>query len=277
MDPAKAFGVLIRAGAERIAPFYLGAGTAPCGIPPLICMPTTAGTGSEVTVVAVVTEPLNNRKMVVRHASIAPAVALVDPVLTQTMPPGLTAATGMDALAHVLEAVTSRLANPPSTTLALDIIPRVVAALPRAVADGSDIEARTVMSYAATIAGLAFVSSRLHLGHAVGHSLGTAYHLPHGLACIVCMPAILAFLTPACEQQSAQIAAGFGVMVEDLPEALDDLLRRCGIPRLGSVLGAEADAIPGIVELIMGEERLIALSPRTPHADDWRTIVSASW
>lgn len=278
MDTAKALGVLISAGAEQIAPFYLGAGDrTPHGIPPLICMPTTAGTGSEVTPIAVVTESGSNRKMVVRHPSIAPAVALVDPLLTLTMPPKLTAATGMDALSHVVESITSKLANPPSTALALDVIPRIVEALPRAVADGGDIEARTAMSYAATAAGLAFVSARLHLGHAVGHSLGTAYHLPHGLACIVCMPAIMAFLAPALPTQIAQIAGAFGVAAADLPEALDDLMRRCGIPRLGAALGSEPVAIPSLIELVSGEERLINLSPRRPTVDDWQTIFSQSW
>jgi alcohol dehydrogenase class IV len=159
---------------------------------PLIAVPTTAGTGSEVTFVAIVTEPTTQRKLLVRHPVIAPHVALVDPDLAATLPPKLTMATGMDALAHALESMTSTMASPISDALAMQAIAVIVTSLPRLILAGHNPTDRAAMSQAATVAGLAFLSGRVHLGHAVGHSLGGVYHLPHGTACIVMMPQIIA-------------------------------------------------------------------------------------
>lgn len=276
MDTAKALGVLVASDARAIAPFFFGGSATPVGIPPLICLPTTAGTGSEVTYVAIVTERESQQKMLVRHPAIAPTVAIIDPKLSVTMPPALTAYTGMDALSHALEAMTSTLATPLSDSLALDAIPRIVAALPRAVEAGDDLEARAEMSYAALAAGLAFLNGRVHLGHAVGHSLGTAYHLPHGLACIVCMPAIMGLLHKACGPQLARIAAAFDVDAGDLPQALKAFMERCRVPRLGAALQTDASIVPSLVELVQTEQRLIALAPRQPSADEWAEMFTRS-
>jgi alcohol dehydrogenase len=277
MDTAKAVGVLVAAGAEAIAPFYFGASSTPVGMPPLICVPTTAGTGSEVTYVAIVTDSVTQRKMLVRHPSLSPTVALVDPHLSATMPPRLTAATGVDALAHALEALTSTLANPISDNLALDAIPRVVTYLPRAIARGTDTEARRELAYAATIAGMAFLSGRVHLGHAVGHSLGAVYHVPHGLACIVCMPGILELLVEACAHELNRVALVLGLAGrEDVPRAVEDLMRRCDVPRLGALIGHNADVIPQLVEHVQGESRLIGLSRRRPSDAEWTEIFARS-
>jgi alcohol dehydrogenase class IV len=277
MDTAKALGVLATAGVEHIAPFYFGGSATPRGIPPLICLPTTAGTGAEVTFVAIVTEPETGRKMLVRHPSMAPAVALVDPLLSASMPPALTAATGMDALAHALEAITSTMASPLSDALALDAIPRIVESLPCAVADGADAEARAQMAYAATAAGLAFLSGRVHLGHAVGHAIGGAFHMPHGLACIVCMPAILGLLAEACAAELARIAPALGAPdAAGVPGALEALMRRCGVPRLRAALGAHRPSIDDLVGLVQGEERLIRLSRHAPTAAEWAQVFERS-
>jgi len=277
IDTAKAVGVLAHAAAPSIDAFYLGAGRAPSGRPPLICLPTTAGTGSEVTEVAVVTDTALNRKMVVRHPTVAPDVALIDPSLCQTMPPRLTAATGSDALAHAIEALTSSMANPISDALALAAVQQVVTALPLAYRDGTDLAARTAMSTAATLAGLAFNHARLHLGHAVGHALGTAWHLPHGIGCVVCLPAIVDFLTPACPGAVASIAATCGTTVAELPATLTRLIRSVGIAGLGTWLAPAKSTGEVLVSLIAQETRLIALSPRQPTLADWAAIVHASW
>jgi alcohol dehydrogenase len=281
MDSAKALGALVVGGGERIAPYFIG-GSAPVrGIPPLICMPTTAGTGSEVTYVAVVTA--GAQKMVVRDPLLAPTLALIDPALTLSMPPRLTAATGMDALSHALEALTSSLASPLCDVLALDAIQRIALALPRAVDSGDDLQARSEMSLAALGAGMSFLNARVHLGHAVGHSLGTAFKLPHGLACIVCMPALLEFLRPTCGLQLAQIADALGVVgigdeeaAEHAAPALAALMRRCGAPGLGELADVDADDIPRLVELVLAEGRLIDLSRAQPSREEWAAIFEAS-
>lgn len=276
MDTAKALGVLAFSGGEAIAPYYFGGSQPVGGIPPLICMPTTAGTGSEVTFVAIVTA--NGEKRLVRDPRLAPHLALIDPALTATMPPALTAATGMDALSHALEAFTSTLANPVSDALALDAIRRIGRALPRAVERGDDMEARSEMSLTAYMAGMAFLNGRVHLGHAVGHSFGVAFKMAHGLACIVCMPALLAFLQPVCAPELAQIAAALDrpADAEEAPGAVADLMVRCGIPRLAEAAHVGKADVPRLVTIVQTETRLISLSRRQPSADEWAGIFEAS-
>lgn len=272
MDTAKALGVLALAGGDDVRPFFLGGPRAIPGIPPLICLPTTAGTGSEVTWIAVVTDAL--QKQVLRDPKIAPALALVDPALSASMPPGLTISTGLDALAHALETLTSSLPNPYSDALALDAAGRVARWLPRAVERGDDLAARGELALAATLAGLAFLNSRLHLGHAVGHALGTHHKLSHGLACGVCLPALLDFLRPAREAELARAAAAMGAA--DAPRAVAELLARVGAPRLGAAIEAGPADIPHLVAIVEAEQRLIGLSPRRPSAEDWAGIFAAS-
>lgn len=276
MDTAKALGVLAVGGGDAIAPYYFGGAEAVRGIPPLICMPTTAGTGSEVTFVAIVTA--DGEKRLVRDPLLAPRLALIDPALTVSMPPKLTAATGMDALSHALEAMTSTLANPASDALAVDAIGRIARALPRAVAQGDDMEARSEMSLSAYMAGMAFLNGRVHLGHAVGHSFGVAFKMAHGLACIVCMPALLDFLVPSCGPELARIAAAFGRPAEaaEAPRAVAELMERCAIPRLGAAANVGKDDIPRLIDIVQSETRLIGLSRQAPTVDDWATIFEAS-
>lgn len=276
MDTAKAVGMLAQAGAERIAPFYFGGSAVPAGLPPLICVPTTAGTGSEVTFVAIVTESGTQRKLLVRHPSIAPHLAIIDPLLTVSLPKSLTLATGMDALAHALEAGTSKLSSPISDLLAFDAIPRIVAALPRVLATPDDLEARSAMSYAALTAGMAFLSGRVHLGHAVGHALGGAYHLPHGLVCIVCMPAILRVLAPHCPTETTRIAALLGANDGDAAAALERLMQTCGTPRLSKLPGAGSASTDELIALVQGEQRLIGLSRYAPTEAEWARMIAES-
>jgi alcohol dehydrogenase len=269
MDSAKALGVLAMAGGEQIAPFFLGGAPIP-GMPPLICLPTTAGTGSEVTWVAVVTHELEKR--VLRDPKLAPALALVDPLLTLSMPPALTVSTGLDALAHALESLSSGFPNPYSDALALDAAARVARWLPRAAAHGDDLAARTELALAATLAGLAFLNARLHLGHAVGHSLGTHFKLSHGLACALCLPAILEFLAPARAEPLARAAAAMGG--DTAAGATAALMRELGVPGVAAATGTRD--LARLVAIVMAEERLIANSPRRPSRADWEQMIGAS-
>jgi alcohol dehydrogenase len=272
MDTAKALGVLAVGGGDDIVPYFFG-GPAPInGIPPLICLPTTAGTGSEVTFVAIITH--EGHKKLLRAPSIGPALALIDPALTLSMPPRLTASTGMDALAHSLEAMTSTVANPICDTLALDAITRIGRWLPRAVEQGDDIVARTELSLAALNAGMAFLGGRVHLGHAVGHSMGTVFHVPHGFACTMCMPALLTYLQPVCEEALARVGAALGN--PGVADAVSKLMAQCHAPLLGDALHVHKRDIPRLVEIVEGEQRLIGLSRRQPAAPDWAEIFAES-
>ena len=164
---------------------------------PLIAVPTTAGTGAETNAFGVVTDEAARRKFYVGHASTMPAAAILDPDLTIGLPPGATAATGMDALTHAVESYLSVRANPWSAGLALQVIGMVGEFLPRAVADGSDREARGQMLLAAHMAGVAMASTGLGACHAIGHALGGRFDVPHGVALTMVLPQVLSFSLPA--------------------------------------------------------------------------------
>lgn len=273
MDTAKAIGVLAATGDDDIVPYTFGGSKTPQGIPPLICLPTTAGTGSEITFIAIVT--FNGSKRIVRHPSIAPKLAIVDPNLGLGMPPQLTATTGLDALAHALEALTSTQSNAVTDEIALDAIARIGTWLPKAVEDGSNLEARTQMSKAATDAGLAFLNARVHLGHAVGHSLGTTFKIPHGFACAMCLPAILNFIHPVAKEALDKAAAALNH--HDSAKALQELMTQIKAPSLGEAVGVTAADIPDLIELVEStEQRLIGLSRLKPEPEDWQQIFEAS-
>lgn len=277
MDSAKLFGVLAAGGGSILDYPVPGATRAVPSIAPLICMPTTSGTGSEVTPIAVVTDLAANMKKAVVSPAIAPSLALVDPTLTISMPPRLTASTGMDALSHAIETMTSVFANPISDTLAVAALELIGRYLVRAVEDGSDIEARSGMSLAALMAGQAFPSGLLHLGHAIGHALGTAYHIPHGLACAVALPAALEFARPAVEGPLAKAAHALAPGSQMTgPAAVADLYRRVGLPSLSEAISVTRADIPKLIDVTMREDRLIVRCPIKPTVEDWARIFEQS-
>lgn len=282
MDSAKAMAVLVADGTDDATEYATVTGTrAIPPIMPLICLPTTSGTGSEVTNVAVVTDPMANMKRSLVSPYLAPSLALVDPALTVSMPPRLTASTGMDALSHAVETMTTVFANPVSDALALPAIELIGRYLERAVEDGNDIEAREGMSLAALMAGLAFPSGLLHMGHAVGHALGTAYHTPHGLACTVALPAALTFIETAVAEpldrvRRALLVSGRFSPDQTAPEMIRALYQRVGLPGLASAIGVTRDDLPMVADLVMREDRLIVRSPVKPTRDDWVRILEQS-
>src|SRR5215470_1361284 len=177
---------------------------------PIVAVPTTAGTGAETNAFAVVTDPATLRKFYVGHASSRPAAAILDPDLTLGLPPGATAATGMDALTHALESCMSSRANPWSDGIALQVIRMIAAHLPRAVADGADLEARSQMLLAAHLAGVGMATTGLGLCHAIGHSLGGRFDIAHGVALTMVLPGVLGFNLPACGERLAAVAFALG-------------------------------------------------------------------
>ncbi len=158
----------------------------------LIAIPTTSGTGSEATWATVISEP-SGRKMGLNSPELLPDIAIVDPLLAQKMPPRLTADTGLDVLTHAIEAYTCNLRNDFSDGLALKAMQLVFTYLPRAVANGDDMEARERMHNAATLAGLSFSNAMPALAHSLGHSLGAVFHVPHGRAVALFLPYTIQF------------------------------------------------------------------------------------
>lgn len=157
-------------------------------LPPFIAVPTTAGTGSEVTLVAVVADTQKHAKLSFTSYKLVPHVAILDPALTASLPPKLTATTGMDALTHAIEAYTSIQKNPVSDAFAVKAIELIAANLPVACREGSDVEARTNLALASLMAGAAFSNAMVGVVHAIGHSLGGLCRIPHGQAMMMLLP-----------------------------------------------------------------------------------------
>jgi acetaldehyde dehydrogenase/alcohol dehydrogenase len=160
----------------------------------LICIPTTSGTGSEVSPFAVISDKANGKKYPLTDYSLTPSIAIVDPEFTTNLPPRATAYTGMDVLTHAIEAYTSVMASDFTDGLALEAIKLVFAYLPRAVKDGkNDLVAREKMHNAATIAGMAFANAFLGLTHSLAHKIGAEYHLVHGQTCAILLPHVIRY------------------------------------------------------------------------------------
>ena len=181
---------------------------------PLIAVPTTAGTGSEVTRVTVVTDQQRDVKMMLMAEALLPHAAVDDPLLTITAPPGPTAAAGIDALTHAIEAYVSRRAQPLTDVLALDAIGAIAGSLPTAWKDGQDLEARDRMMWAQLQAGLAFSNSSVALVHGMARPLGAHFHVPHGLANAMLLPTVMRFSLPGAPVRYAAIARALGVATE---------------------------------------------------------------
>ncbi|QSO51321.1 iron-containing alcohol dehydrogenase [Alicyclobacillus curvatus] len=172
---------------------------------PLIAIPTTAGTGSEVTSVTVITNTKADIKMMIRQQALIPLAAIVDPMLTVSSPPKVTAATGIDALCHAIEAYISKRRQPLTDTLAMSAIQKIVNNISRAYAGGEDLEAREAMSIAAMEAGMAFTNASVCLVHGMSRPIGAMFHVPHGVSNAMLLPTVLAYSKDACTDRLANI------------------------------------------------------------------------
>jgi alcohol dehydrogenase len=212
----------------------------PAGIAPVVAVPTTAGTGSEVGRAGVITNEAVHTKKVIFHPKMLPAVVIADPELTVGMPPAITAGTGMDALAHCLEAYSSPFYHPMSEGIAVEGIRLVKENLPRAYSNGADIEARGHMMSAAAMGAVAFQKG-LGAIHALSHPVGAIYGTHHGLTNAVFMPYVLAFNRPAIEAKIDRLAAFLGLSGFDgFMDWVLDLRRDLGIPH--GLAGLKVDA-----------------------------------
>ncbi|RNL57920.1 iron-containing alcohol dehydrogenase family protein [Arthrobacter oryzae] len=178
---------------------------------PIVAVPTTAGTGAEVNAFGVVTDVQAHRKFYVGHVSALPKAAVLDPELTLGLPPKATAATGMDALTHAVESYSSLHPNPYSDGIALQVVSMVAEFLPRAVADGTDLEARSQLLLASHIAGVGFSHTGLGLVHAIAHPLGGRFNIPHGLALCLVIEDVLRLNLRTRLDRTARLAFALGV------------------------------------------------------------------
>ncbi len=246
IDCAKAIAVVARQGGA--ARDYVGPDKIGGDVLPLIAIPTTAGTGSEVTFSSVITDSQEKYKFSIKDPKIAPKVALVDPEMTLTMPPGLTAATGMDALTHAIEGFTANAAEPIADSAALYAIELITAYLRAAVSDGSNLEARAGMLLGSVLAGIAFSHSDVAAVHCVAEALGGKYDAAHGVCNAVVLPAVMEYNLDYCKDRYARIAAAMGLSYENVEEgarqavkAVQKLASDVRLPEFGSLGVQEKD------------------------------------
>lgn len=292
MDTAKLVSMILAHGGDPLD--YTGDCRIPGPVKPLICIPTTAGTGSEVSAAAVFTDTANHIKVSCLSPFLRPAFAIVDPLFTVSCPPKVTADSGIDALTHAIEgfcAVDNNLfplpsgeksvyqgRNPMANLMATEAITLIGQFLRRAVKDGTDLEARDGMALAATLGGLAFSNSGVALVHAMEYPVGGAVHVSHGAGNGLLLPFVMQFNMPKRISEFAQIAARLGAGLsaplrptEAAMAAITEVERLrvdIGIPTRLRDIGVTEEMLPGFAAKAFAIKRLMRVNPRMPHSED---------
>lgn len=262
MDTAKVVAVLL-SGEQPLSDMY-GVQQIRASRPPLILLPTTAGTGSEVTNVAVITTGATSKRGIAADPLYAD-MAILDPDLTLGLPKHPTAYTGIDAMVHAIEAYTNRRSkNPVSDALALTALKKLHGAILRACDEGSDVQARGDMLLGAMLAGQAFSNSPCAGVHAMAYPLGGMFHVPHGLSNAVVLPPVLRYNAPEAEHLYTEIAAHLGLTASSagLIDEMDRIAEAVGIERRLSELGISHDDVPAMSRDVAANDRLLPNNPR---------------
>ena len=250
-------------------------------LPPMIALPTTAGTGSEVGRSAVVTLQSSGQKAVLFSSSLIPNVAVLDPALSAGLPPRVTAATGMDALTHGIEAYCALGDHPMADAIAMQCVALTVSHLETAVHDGKDLDARGGMLKAATLGGVAFQKG-LGACHSLAHPLSAVLGMHHGLANALCLPAVLDFNRSTVMPKIARIARVMGVRAEDeetlafeCAGAVRSLRKKIGLPEGLAAAGVSEEVLPKLAERALADP-CHQLNPRPCTAEDMLALYRAS-
>jgi len=275
MDVAKAIAVLATNKGKAVD--YLGLNKVPGPGLPKIMIPTTAGTGSEVTFTSVFVRPDLKKKEGMNSPFLYPDLALLDPLLTVSLPPGPTASTGIDALCHAIESYTSINASPLSELLSMEAIALIAENLRTAVHDGSNIAAREKMLLGSLYAGLGLANAGVTAVHSLSYPLGGKYGIPHGLANTVLLPYVMSYNISGAQEKFVDIAEAMGEMVEGLPlreaaylavEAVNSLVEDCGIQTNLEDLGISEDDFEEMAKIAMTVARPLANNPRQVTLED---------
>jgi alcohol dehydrogenase class IV len=270
MDTAKAVAVLLARKETDIRP-YIGLFKVGAKVVPHIAIPTTAGTGSECTYVSVIKDRERNVKELLVDNSIIPPLAILDPEMTVSMPPGLTAGTGMDAITHAIEAMVSANHMPPADAFASHAIALLVENIPRAYKDGSDINARSMNLIAASEAGMAFQNALVGVVHAMAHALGGQFGVPHGLANALLLAEGMTYNLEAATDRLALVARAMGIAPtgDDMKDAkagierVRSLTRELEIPQKLSEVGVREDGLEECAKLALADGSMLT-NPRRP-------------
>jgi len=271
MDVAKAVGILAKFGGQITA--YEGAHLVPGKIVPLVAIPTTAGTGSEVTAFSVITDRSRNYKLTVFSYELIPSVALLDPSLIMSLPPSIAAATGVDALIHALEAYLSKAASPFSDAMAEKAMELIGKHIRSFVADRSNVEAASAMMSGSMFAGIAFAWARLGNVHAMAHPLGGFFNVTHGVANAILLPTIVEYNALADTGRYEKIYnyiakhPAYDFTPDMLVDEIRALTSSLGIPQTLSEVGVTEDKIPDMAADAMKSGN-IAINPRSSTQKD---------
>ncbi len=283
IDCAKGIGILASNGGKIQDYEGLDKSTKP--MLPMIAVNTTAGTASEMTRFTIITDEARHVKMAIVDWRITPHVSINDPDLMVSMPRALTAATGMDALTHAVEAYVSTAATPVTDSAAIKAIELIAEFLPRAVANGEDLEAREMMAYAQFMAGMAFNNASLGYVHAMAHQLGGVYDLPHGVCNAVLLPHVCQFNLIARVDRFAKVAGALGAPVDGMApmhaaqravEAIKELSAALGIPAGLEELGVKREDFPMLAEHAM-QDACMLTNPRQATLEDVGAIYAAAF
>jgi aldehyde dehydrogenase (NAD+) len=233
---------------------------------PHIVIPTTAGTGSEVTWAAVIYDKSKGQKILIVESYNAPRVAILDPTLTAKLPPLLTASTGMDAMTHAIEAISSIQREPIADAMGLHAIRLLNKHLPQCIKNGSDLSARGQVQLAATMAGWSFGNAMIGIVHAMAHSIGAVAHVPHGVANGILLPHCMKFNLPDAEDYYAEIAQAMGVYeqgsttkqaAEAAVKAVFELTKKIGHPQKLSEFGVTEENIIKAADMSMSDGSIV--------------------
>jgi alcohol dehydrogenase len=279
MDIAKAVSILLTNGGK--AEDYIGLGKIAKNGVPKIMIPTTAGTGAEVTFTAVFINEKTGSKAGMNGDPLYPDAAILDPALTLSIPPHVTATTGIDALTHALEAYVSTQAHTISDMYALEAIDLIASNLGKAYANGGNIEARSAMLLGSLLAGKALATAGVGLVHAMAYPLGGMHKIPHGLANAVLLPYVMAYNLIGAPERFSTLAEMFGVDVSGMTlreaaeaavEAVWRLNDDVGIPKNLQELGIPREDIPEMAKIALTVARPVANNPRRPSREEVEAI-----
>ncbi len=282
IDSAKAINILL----TNPSPInqYDGINTVKVPGKPLIAIPTTSGTGSEVTAFSIVTDTVRKKKMVIGGQFVGATIALADPLLTVGMPPKITASTGMDALTHAIEAYVSKGAMIPTDVLALKAIDLICNNIVKATKSGSDIEARSNMLLGSMMAGFAFTNAVLGLVHSIAHPLSAHFNLPHGVANAIGLPYVMEFNVPAATAKFKDIAVAMAIDVTGMTDTdaaqaavalVRNLNRELEIPTLKEC-GISREMFDRLAEDALKEVSTF-FNPRDPSKEDVLAILEKAY
>jgi len=284
MDTAKGIAILLTEGGSLLD--YQGFQLLSRRQTPHLAVPTTAGTGSEITYAAVIKDHENHRKLLFADHHIIPDVAVLDPSLTVGLPPLLTAATGLDAFSHGLEAVTSAQREPIADALGLHAIRLVHRFLPRVLHDGGDLAARGQMLAAATLGGAAFSNAQVGLVHAAAHVIGGRHGVHHGVANAVLMPHVMRFNNSAAAGRHRAVAEAMGLDVRGMSDeaaglaaakAVAQFVREAGLPSSFRELGVPEADLEACAEMAMSDGSIVYNAVTVTDPEQVLTVLRAAW